>query len=575
MERQKAPRTNRSKKTLPAAFFGGPPSTTSYWPSGGGDRGENAAGPVLSEAPGPAAEAGLELPTAPAAPPVLLPIARLPLVSQGIRPDGLVFLSSLPQRHGHAILKKMLHPPTLGLYCLVELPGADHQRAPLRVSLQDWLRRWCALQVERPDFLVAVCEAFWDTPQGYPMGILCEYMPLGSLDELLQACGGLPEEAMREIAQALLEALHSLHSAQPPVVHGCLKPSQVLFGADGRPRLAFGLEQRLKGCQAFGVHGRVPEDAAHDGAIRVEADGFSRVPSSGAAHDSREQQQSTAVDVFDLGFLLLVSALGGMEVLLDAIPYAREFGARTMQGTTASSAVTHDTCQLLQRELRGAATSAAPGEGHRRREGFGSGIAGASPDMGYLPPASDLLFNRRYSEPFLAFVSTCLEAHAGASPVGASELLQHEFLRPPPAPPGQTREPSAGPIVSLREMQELARLLNEAPDADPRSPGGGLAPSVAQSAQAYLATIAHAIAPHMGHSPRRRAGSEGEAHVPQPPPAWGPKEWDTLILDSARTLGLPKAVVESNLEAQLDGSPPPAPGAGLHFQRHERAESSL
>eukprot|EP00971_Amphidinium_carterae_P086023 1701813-Amphidinium_carterae.1 len=39
-------------------------------------------------------------------------------------------------------------------------------------------------------------------------------------------------------------------------------------------------------------------------------------------------QESVTVDIFDLGLLLLVSALGGFDVLLDAIPYAREFGSK-------------------------------------------------------------------------------------------------------------------------------------------------------------------------------------------------------------------------------------------------------
>jgi len=56
---------------------------------------------------------------------------------------------------------------------------------------------------------------------------------------------------MREVAQAVLEALDVLHTVEPPLVHGGLKPSQVLFSGDGRPKVAFGLEQRLRGSQPW------------------------------------------------------------------------------------------------------------------------------------------------------------------------------------------------------------------------------------------------------------------------------------------------------------------------------------
>ena len=66
------------------------------------------------------------------------------------------------------------------------------------------------------------------------------------------------------------------------------------LSTSGRPRLTFGLEQRIKTCQVAASHEFPPEGV-----------------------------EQTVVDIFDLGLLLLVSALGGMEVLLDSIPYAR------------------------------------------------------------------------------------------------------------------------------------------------------------------------------------------------------------------------------------------------------------
>lgn len=520
MDHLRGPRTNRSKKTLPAAF-------------GGGGRRDRHSSPHADkqtewsprlQLPDSRRPSKLDSPPAP------LEGFDQPLPAEALRLDALIFLSSCPQRHGNFAIKKMLHPSTLELFCLMEIPGAEHQRAILRASLQAWLSRWHELQVEHPRLLVAVREAFWDVPQGYPMAILCEYMPLGSLDDLIQACGGLPEEAMREIAQIVLEALNLLHSVSPPVVHGCLKPSQVLFSASGQPRLTFGLEQRIKACQ---------------GSIVAAAAGSTEpAPST--------PELTTAVDIFDLGLLLLVSALGGMDVLLDAIPYARKYGSQPPRGP-GRGAESGDTCSLLLNELRGGAEAMSP--------------TGSS-EMGYLPPASDLLFNRNYSGPFLSFVSTCLEAQTQQNSLSASDLLQHDFLQ---------TQAQQGPLVSLREMQGLARVLNEAPEHDPNRfgpatrrslvPGApGVAPSVAQSAQLYLMNIAQSIAPHCSWSPagvmpktivdgpiigRQRAFSDGTpAAVTRP--RWRYDEWETLLTDTAKTLGLTRNVVQSALEAQLE-----------------------
>merc|ERR1719454_2734438 len=104
---------------------------------------------------------------------------------------------------------------------------------------------------------------------------------------------------MREVARAVLEALDRLHSALPPLIHGCVKPNEVLFMADGAAKLAFGLEQRLKLSKAAEQGGHAQRFAAKD----------CRTPTE---EDRREQPSS---DIYDLGLLLLVSALGGWDVL--------------------------------------------------------------------------------------------------------------------------------------------------------------------------------------------------------------------------------------------------------------------
>ena len=72
--------------------------------------------------------------------------------------------------------------------------------------------------------------------------LVMEYMPGGSLSDRLKD-GPLPVDEAVEITLQLLEALGPVHE-QLGLVHRDIKPSNVLFGADGRIRLAdFGLAQ--------------------------------------------------------------------------------------------------------------------------------------------------------------------------------------------------------------------------------------------------------------------------------------------------------------------------------------------
>lgn len=584
-DRHRGPRTNRSKKTLPAEFFSGRPRRESSGPresspalqsgrreSSGrreiGDAREARDGRIPSEAllrsgyggavgSRARAEEGEERIPAQHPPPGT------------IRLEALVLLSSLaPQRRGAtAASKKMLHPPSLELFALVELPGTDPQRrAPLRAALEGWLVRWRQLQIGNPRLLVGVREAYWDAPAGYPAAILCEHAPLGSLEDLVRACGGLPEHALREVARSVLEALDVLHSAQPPLAHGCVRPAEVLFDHGGAARLAFGLEQRL----------RLGSASASGGAsVSSTPPGRGREAGLGEpSHPGLEASKSTVGDLYDLGLLVLVAALGGYDVLHQVVPYARKFGSRLRRGMSDAfdgqegGLKGSETCLLLQNELTGAIPEGANllddtgGEDDRMDGGDG---------MGTLPPVSELLFNRKYSEPFISFVSACLEAHAprrgGAS--SARELLRHSFLH--------TQAP-AGPLVSLHEMQELARLLDEASEHDRGfgAPGakresssahrGSLAPSVERSAQLYLDNIAQSVAPYYGPTgapqpnvgSRARSQSDGDAergswgghgHAHS---RWGSPEWEVLLDDSARTLGLPRHTVQATLEARLE-----------------------
>merc|ERR1712008_574082 len=115
-----------------------------------------------------------------------------------------------------------------------------------------------------------------------------------------------------------------------------------------------------------------------------------------------------------------------------------------------------------------------------------------------------------------------------------------------------------------KEMLGLARLLNEAPEHDPNRFGPaksfqfgmpGVAPGVAQGAQLYLMNIAHSIASQCRATntglrsvmPQARSRSKSVSDVASMAahPSWRQQEWEILLADTAKTLGLQQKLVQS------------------------------
>lgn len=105
-------------------------------------------------------------------------------------------------------------------------------------SLVDRFKREIALlhQLNHPN-IVRILGAVEEDGLHY---LIMEYMPGGSLKDLLQAQSPLPIKRILEIALDLADALTRAHRLQ--VIHRDLKPANVLLAADGTPRLTdFGI----------------------------------------------------------------------------------------------------------------------------------------------------------------------------------------------------------------------------------------------------------------------------------------------------------------------------------------------
>jgi serine/threonine protein kinase len=127
------------------------------------------------------------------------------------------------------------------------------------------------------------------------MCLVLEYVASGSLGDVLQRCGRLPEHAIASVARCVLRGLRHLHWLG--IVHGDVKPSNLLVGRRGEVKVAdFGASRHVSAA------GHAPSDPAAVGTWaymspeKLDPEGFGAAPPSAAADFSS--------DVWALGVVL-------------------------------------------------------------------------------------------------------------------------------------------------------------------------------------------------------------------------------------------------------------------------------
>jgi hypothetical protein len=104
------------------------------------------------------------------------------------------------------------------------LAGDDALRRRLKQEI-------AAAQRVRGRFLAAVVDGH---AEGTSPWVACEYVPGPSLARAVEETGPLPAATVRDLLSAVAQALQALHDAG--IVHGALRPSNVLLAEDG-PRV--------------------------------------------------------------------------------------------------------------------------------------------------------------------------------------------------------------------------------------------------------------------------------------------------------------------------------------------------
>ena len=138
--------------------------------------------------------------------------------------------------------------------------------------------------------LVAFLGAFY-TPENGEISLVLEYMEGGSLADLVQGGGPIPERVLARIVRDVLRGLIHLHNDRR-IVHRDIKPANILIGLDGSAKLSdFGISKYVDNTLA--ICATYCGTAVYMSPERIE-----------------NQPYSFAADIWSLGLALLECSLG-------------------------------------------------------------------------------------------------------------------------------------------------------------------------------------------------------------------------------------------------------------------------
>ena len=176
--------------------------------------------------------------------------------------------------------------------------------------------------------------------------IAMEYMGGEPLSSVLEREGRLDGRVLLGIGIQLCDALEYLHAQEPPIVHGDVKPGNVLLASDGHVRLIdFGTARRVTGMEAC-------SEQQGAGGQRLGTRGYAAPECSlpGAAVDTR-------ADIYGLGATLYRLAVGerfdGSDEALQKMQVLRprSLGAAMRRCLQVDPGARFQNCRELRRAL--------------------------------------------------------------------------------------------------------------------------------------------------------------------------------------------------------------------------------
>lgn len=129
-----------------------------------------------------------------------------PQKMEDLRLEQMITLGVFKSTSG--TIKKMLHAPSLKMYAVKEVPIANVQ---IRQMLIDWIANWqhncCYGSI---DAFVKIHSCHWNTPEGC-VSVIMDYSANGSLQNMTQSIGAIPESILKTLAKTVLRALDFMH----------------------------------------------------------------------------------------------------------------------------------------------------------------------------------------------------------------------------------------------------------------------------------------------------------------------------------------------------------------------------
>jgi len=141
--------------------------------------------------------------------------------------------------------------------------------------------------ISPPLFNKIFCDAFYKDAY---LSFILEYMDLGTIADIIERSGPIPERILAKISREVLLGLGYLHKMH--VIHRDIKPQNILLNSSGEIKIT-----------DFGVSGEIAHTASFARTFVGTIQYMSPARIKGALH-------STKSDIWSLGLVILECALG-------------------------------------------------------------------------------------------------------------------------------------------------------------------------------------------------------------------------------------------------------------------------
>lgn len=114
--------------------------------------------------------------------------------------------------------------------------------------LNSWITNWqhnCVYRNEQgvSDCFIRIHQTHWNSPEGC-VSVIQDFAANGSLANLIDSIGAVPESILRHIANKVLKSLNIMH--EQSMSHTNICASQIVFDRKGRTKLSAGFNHILK-----------------------------------------------------------------------------------------------------------------------------------------------------------------------------------------------------------------------------------------------------------------------------------------------------------------------------------------